>query len=73
MITYEQAKEKALKVDKDINMAWEYRGAYMFVDSKKVKEYDAEIVVLKSNGNVTNMGEYVIHMKDDEKPKKLKF
>ena len=74
-MTYEEAKAKALKLDKNIDKALEYRGAYVFYNSKLTGEdaEDSEIVILKSNGNVVNFGDYVISSHDDSSPKKLKF
>ena len=73
MITYEQAKAKALKSKKDIDAALEYKGAYVFYNSKATNETDNEVVILKKNGNAVTMSEYVIDYKDDSEPKRLKF
>lgn len=74
-MTYAEAKAKALKHKKDIDSALEYKGAYVFYNSKVTGSdtEDNDIVILKSNGNVTNLGDYVTSYHDEEKPKKLKF
>lgn len=74
MITYEQAKAKALKEKKTLDTAYEYKGAYVFYDSRDNKnDYDIDVTVLKSNGNVVGFSDYIISSHDDSKPKKLKF
>ena len=74
-MTYEQAKEKALKVAKGLDTAYEYKGAYVFSNSK-LKGNDAEdseVVILKSNGNVVGLSDYIISSHEESSPKKIKF
>lgn len=75
MITYEQAKAKAAKISKGLDTAYEYKGAYVFSNSKlKGNDIeDAEVAILKSNGNRVSFSAYVISSHDTSKPKKLKF
>ena len=72
MYSYEQAKEKALRANKNIDTALEYEGAYVFYNSKS-DENDQEIVILKTNGNVVTMSDYLISSKDNKKPRQIKF
>lgn len=72
MITYEQAKERALKAKKDINAAKEYDSAYLFYNSN-VEEDDNEVIILKSNGERVSMTEYIVKVKDSSRPRKIKF
>lgn len=75
MVTYEQAKEKALKARNDINAAKEYDSAYLFYNSKAKgnEEDDNEVLILKSNGERISMTEYIVKIKDSSKPRKIKF
>lgn len=74
MITYEQAKAKALKSKSDIDTALEYKGAYVFYNSKeKEGTMNGEVVILKDSGNSVTMSDYFINSKDDSSPKRLKF
>lgn len=73
MITYEQAKKKALAQDKNLDTVIEYDKAYVFYNSKARgnEAEDNEIVVLKENGNMISYGEYVMTTTDDDKKKKV--
>ncbi len=73
MISYEQAKAKALKAKSTVNAALEYKGAYVFYNSNGKNEMNGEVVILKSNGNVVTMSDYVISSRDNGRPKKLAF
>ena len=77
MITYEEAKAKALKIDPEVDSALEYQQAYVFYKAadyqKKITEDNMEIVLLKSNGDQTTLFSYFLSVDDEEKPKKLEF
>ena len=75
MIDYEQAKKKAVVHKKDLDSALEYRDAYVFYSSKARGNAaeDSEVVVLKSDGRVVTMSQYVIGTKDSSRPKHIKF
>lgn len=75
MVTYEQAKAKALKARNDINAAQEYDSAYLFynANAKGDAQDDNEVIILKSNGERVSMTEYVVKIKDSSKPRKIKF
>ena len=75
MITYEQAKAKAQKVLTGINTVLEYKDAYMFYNSKArgQEQEDNEVIVLKKNGKIISMTEYVMGTKDNSEPKRIKF
>ena len=73
-MTYEEAKNKALKIDKTIDTALEYKGAYVFFNSETAESIEnAEIVLLKTNGNRVTMSDYFISSKDEDEPKKLQL
>ena len=75
MITYEQAKAKALKAKKDINAALEYKKAWVFYNknAKGGDMYDNEIVIMKTSGNAVSFSDYLVDSKDHENPKKITF
>lgn len=72
MVTYEQAKAKALKANSNINKAYEMKNAYLFAVSGGKVEDDNEVVILKSNGNSVTYSDYIITYKDSNK-KSIKF
>ena len=72
MVTYEQAKAKALKAKSDVDTAKEYDSAYLFYKKGSVQD-DNEVVVLKSNGEVLSMTEYIVKIKYSSNPRKIKF
>lgn len=71
MITYEEAKAKALKARPKITEVYEYKDAYVFVEGGE--KWDSEIVILKSNGNAVSMSDYAAISTDDSEPKKKKL
>lgn len=75
MITYEQAKEKAVKLKKNLDTTLEYKDAYMFYNSKARgnQQEDNEVIVLKKSGKIVSMTEYIIGTKDNTTPKRIKF
>lgn len=75
MLTYEQAKQKAQKEYPAVDSVLEYKDAYVFYNSKARgnKTDDNEVVILKKNGNVISMTEYVMGTEDNTAPKRLKF
>lgn len=72
MVSYEEAKAKAMKINPNINTAREYRGAYVFYNSKS-KGDDNEVTILKSSGNYVSFSDYAVSAHDESLPKKLKF
>lgn len=75
MVTYEQAKKKAVEAYPSVNTVLEYKDAYVFYNSKARgnDREDNEVIVLKDSGKVVSMTEYVIGTKDDAAPKRIKF
>ena len=75
MITYEQAKKTAVNEKPEVNTVLEYKDAYMFYNSKARGNNleDNEVIVLKKNGKVINMTEYIMGTKDNTTPKRIKF
>lgn len=75
MITYEQAKKKAVGIRPALDSALEYKDAYLFYNSKArgTKTDDNEVIVLKKSGNIISMTEYVMSTSDNSSPKQIKF
>ena len=72
MITYEEAKKKALKARPGITTAYEYPTAYFFVGNED--EDDSEIVILKKDGRAVSMSDFIaIAPGTLPDPKKIKF
>lgn len=72
MITYEEAKKKAMKARDNLATAYEYPDAYLFVSGKE--EDDGEVVILKKNGQAMSMSDYIAVVPGNlPEPKKIKF
>lgn len=72
MITYEEAKKKAMKARDNLVTAYEYPDAYLFVGNKD--EDDSEILISKKTGQAMSMSDYIATTPGDiPEPKKIKF
>lgn len=60
MVSYEEAKETALKFNKQLDECHEYEDAYIFSNNKsrKTKFSVYHIVILKENGNAISLSSY---------------
>ena len=74
-MTYEQAKEKALKINPNFNACKEYKIAYYFYDKNDttLREPDNDVVVLKETGKMLNFSTFILDYLPERKPKSLKF
>lgn len=76
-ITFEQAKEKALKYDKKYNICYEFIDGFEFhdtrVESGSAESYDEGIVVLKDSGKLIPVAEFILTTKNTSSPKKIRF
>ena len=74
-MTYEQAKEKALKINPNFNACKEYNIAYYIYDKhdKTFREPDNDVVVLKETGKILNLSTFILDYLPERKPKSLKF
>ena len=74
-MTYEQAKEKALKINPQFNACKEYKIAYYFYDKqdKTLREPDNEIVILKETGKILNLSTFILDYLPERNPKAKKF
>ena len=61
-MTYNKAKQLALKINGKVNAFYEFDNAYRFYDSKAttVKVPDNDVVVLKSTGKIINYTTYLL-------------
>ena len=76
MISYEEAKAKALKEKSGLNAVVEYKGAWAFYNSNakgRANTEDNEVMIRKSDGKRISMTEYIATTKDSSTPKKIKF
>lgn len=69
MISFETAKQIALKENKNINTVEERQSAWVFYDEAEEGD-DAETVVMKKDGTIVTFFEYIINTKDDKKKKR---
>ena len=74
-MTYEQAKEKALKINPNFNACKEYKIAYHFYDKNAttLRESDNDVVILKETGKILNLTTFILDYLPERKPKSLKF
>lgn len=70
MITFEQAKQSALKVDK-FDMAMDYGDAYVFGFKNDPKAEKMPIAVRKKDGKLAIFADYIIGRKEHTSPKSL--
>jgi hypothetical protein len=73
MITYEQAKETALKANKRVNACREYEKAYHFVDKDYDGEGDNGVVVLKETGRAITWISFILNHHPEKNPKEIAF
>ena len=74
-MTYEEAKEKALKINPKFNACKEYKIAYHFYDkhNKTFRESDNDVVVLKESGKIFNFSTFILNCKPEKVPKQKMF
>ncbi len=74
-MTYEQAKERALKINPNFNACKEYKKAYHFYDKsdKTEREPDNDVVILKEMGKILNLSTFILDYIPERNPKEKKF
>ena len=60
MISYEDAKKKALELNSDVNSCYEYDNAYNFFDKNEVGAGDTSVVILKEDDRALNYVNYIL-------------
>ena len=73
MVTYEQAKEIAVKANKKVNTCNEYKKAYHFFNKENDSVGDNGVVVLKENGRAINWITFILDYHPEKTPKEIKF
>ena len=75
MITYEEAKKLALQRNGNVNACLEYETAYRFYDETEgeLMEPAGDVVVLKKDGRVMGLTEFILEYRPDRKFKKRAF
>ena len=76
MITYEQAKEIAVKASKKVNACNEYEKAYHFFKKLNDGEFiegDNGVVVLKETGRAINWISFILDYHPEKSPKQIEF
>ena len=74
-MTYEKAKEKALKINPNFNACKEYKIAYHFYDKNDttLREPDNNVVILKETGKILNLSTFILDYLPERNPKSIKF
>ena len=74
-MTYEEAKEKALKINPNFNACKEYKKAYHFYDKrdKTEREPDNDVVILKETGKILKPSTFILDYLPERNPKSIKF
>ena len=73
-MTYEQAKEKALKQMPNADTTIEYDSVYVFYNSKAKgnEQDDNEVVIKKVDGEIISYSDYVMSTNDNINNKKVR-
>ena len=50
MISYEDAKDKALELNSDVNTCYEFDNAYRCLDKNDDSDGDKSVIILKDDG-----------------------
>ena len=74
-MTYEQCKEKALKINPDFNACKEYKTAYHFYNKndENIRESDNDVVILKETGKILNLSTFILNYLPERTPKEKTF
>ena len=74
-MTYEQAKEKALKINAKLNACREYTRAYHFYDKFDTTDRvpDNDVVILKESGKIVNLTTFIIDYHPEKIPQQRRF
>lgn len=73
MISYEDAKEKALELNGDVNTCFEFNNAYRFLDKNDDSVGDKSVIILKEDGRALNYVDYIMDYATSNKMKKIEF
>ena len=74
MLTYEEAKKIALKLNDRFNACNEYEKAYLFYEKTEDEtDGDSGAVILKANGKAINFISFILNYHPEKNPKAIKF
>ena len=75
MITYTDAKAKALFINKRINACKEFNLAYHFYckNDQKERTLDNDIVILKETGKIINFSTFILDYHPEKNPREIAF
>lgn len=72
-MNYNEAKEKALKLNGRVNTCREYEKAYHFIDKDYNGDGDNGVVILKETGNAINWITFILNHRPEKNPKEIEF
>lgn len=73
MISYDLAKQKALELNSDVNMCYEFNNAYRFLDKNDDSDGDKSVIILKKDGKALNYVNYILDYATSNEMKEIKF
>lgn len=73
MISYEDAKKKALELNSDVNACYEFNNAYRFLDKNDDSTGDKSVIILKEDGRALNYVDYILDYATSNKMKEIGF
>lgn len=73
MISYEDAKKKALELNGDLNACYEFNNAYRFLDKNDDSVGDKSVIISKEDGRALNYVNYILDYATSNKTKEIEF
>lgn len=73
MISYEDAKKKALELNSDVNACYDFNNAYSFLDKNDDSTGDKSVIILKEDGRALNYVDYILDYATSNKMKEIEF
>lgn len=70
---YDQAKQKALRIQKSCNACKDYGDAWFFYDAKASGEDDDGVIIMKNSGKDMTFAEYLQEGDGPHKAKRVTF
>lgn len=72
MLTYNEAKQIATRLNKNVNACNEYNKAYhFFVETDDEIDGDAGVVVIKENGRALSFVPFLLNYHPEKNPKRI--
>lgn len=73
MISYEDAKDRALGLNSDVNACYEFDNAYRFLDKNDDSVGDKTVIILKEDGRALNYVNYILDYATSNEMKEIEF